>query len=709
MGRRAQYHQSAFCDNRLCAILATLNMSLYLRLSGRHSVMNLRHYLFDAPLAIMPDSIIVLEKDEFRTGEIWIQSLSEHPDICGIVMPIELESPIHTYQDAFGSDLLNWLRWSAEYPIRCVPVLAVAFQTLAMILRRTKNLLLVSQGTEFIRLPDAIEHFERFVQNVRGPNAHEYWTNSAEVDRLAGATGSIIQQLSYHDLANEYYSASRLWEGYKQSLDNLKDNIQTDCSSVLFVEKKRVDNIHFIWEDTKIIPLLRKPHVRQYLLLAHNQSHAPIYPRVPDAAQILYRHIATGLPRTTRILLVDDEYDKGLAEVLLQILFRQSTFSIKNGDRELVYVERSLNSKNWARMVCVKTADLALHWLSRWGEVDAPKEDEWTFTVDHKDWLKTWASTLRVKDFGDSNEDDILGENITYQVDNSRGYPKGVNTVILLDLRLDRNGDKDFFDTLSLESVRLRRLIKLRKHPAPIVMLTASRQAPAYASIMGDADIADGWLTKEGPDLVPDNDNSARAVYYLLERLHLFACIHDWYRDELRWNPKWKLEYSKLRDSQNWDNTLIRLGTCARNLLLSMHNLDFQHEHRVTPVGLNWVDHHTKDCSPVERILVSRRVVIAALLETAIWVNNKPQWDIERFNELIPGKYGRERISVKAVYDVVKNFNVKLWLVSTKPDLLRTLLPEEYGWLKEQFPHNRYPDIYRHLTEVSRSTTKEPR
>lgn len=662
--------------------------------------MDILDYRFDAPLLVEPDGLVVLPADDWETGEAWLRALSRHQNLCGIVLPLELESKVHSRQEAAGVALLNWLRWSADEPVCRVPALAIAFQSLEALLCSTLNLLLVSRGTEFVRLPESRARLIAFVEAVRGPDAPNLWCDQSDLERLGATSGNAAAQISYHDLANDYYSASRLWAGYKAALDDARREFNGSVAASIGMEQDRTEQVRFAWEDEKVKPLLRLPHVRQYLAAAKKRLGAPLYPTVPKAEQVIRRHVENGLSPTTRILMVDDEFDKGLADVLLQILFRQSEFSVRNGGDEWVYSEESSSGERWARFVCVKTADAAIHWLAHWGDVDQPESSDWSFETDSQEWLRTWAITLDASMQSESDSTEILCQNPRRRVENPKARPKGVNTVVLLDLRLNPTEQRETYDPEGLRSVRLRRLIKQQEKPVPIIMLTASRQAMTYAVVMDDAERADGWLTKEGPDTTPEDENSARAIHYLLERLHLFACVQDWYRDELRWEPEWKLAYAKWRGAPLWNGSQSRVEAISTQLFGSIQQAEFREKHKYVAAGLGWADEHSEGCSSIERLLIVRRVIVAALLLTADWRSDQPRWNPDAFDALIPGKEGRR--NVKAVYDVVKNFKVKLWLVSSKPELLDMLLREEYQWLAQQFDGDKQRALFAYLATGDR-------
>lgn len=672
-------------------------------------------YRFEAPLLVMPDKAIMPDENDWQTGEAWLEFLSKNSTILGVVLPLELKRPYRQY--AVGVELLDWLRWSANEPLCRVPILAAAFQPLEALLRRTLNLLLVMQGTKFVRLPEAVEQLEAFVHAVRTDKKYQWWADPADLDRLAGATGAAAG-ITYHTLANDYYSASRLLAGYNAALREAAGNAKGRTKKLLEAEQRRMAQVKFDWEDTKVKSRLQRPEVQQYLKSAKRRLGTPVYPEVLEGNQIIQAHVQDALSPTTRILLVDDEFDKGLAEVLLQILFRKDTFSIKREGEEWVYSELR-DQIPWARFVCVRTVDQAVHWLDYWKDVKAPGENGWHFETNQNTWLAAWASFLDVSASLRPDPKDVLGLNDRCPVDVPSARPKSTNTVILLDLRLEPNEQQETYHPLKLKSTKLRSFIKQQRSPLPVIMLTASRQAMTYQAIMDEADKqADGWLTKEGPDITPEDGNSARAVHYLLQHLQESALLQGGYRYAMRWDQKWKSDYlGLLRDIQSLEKTLEHIERNSTELFKKIQDNSFRAQHK-NAIGMSWADDFAGP-SPTERVLVLRRVIVASLLRTTDWTDATPTtliWNTKNLDNFLPGNEYRKDLETKnkglekknhpnrkrrsesaPIYSVVINFNEKLWLKSAGPELLNMLFLEEYEWLKQQFL--KRPDIYATIEE----------
>jgi len=116
-------------------------------------------YCFRVPLLIHANGVSEVPDNGWNSGERWIETLSSE-EIAGtvkaLVLPLELKTRSRRYQDLFGIELIDWLRWCAPEPMRWVPVVALGWQQLPAILRRKPNLLLVSSGTQFREIKDAI-------------------------------------------------------------------------------------------------------------------------------------------------------------------------------------------------------------------------------------------------------------------------------------------------------------------------------------------------------------------------------------------------------------------------------------------------------------------------------------------------------------------------------------------------------------------------
>ncbi len=635
------------------------------------------------------------------SGEDWLKRLDSATGLRGVILPLELRTAYSSRQELYGLELLEWLRWSAPEPLRYVPVLALAWQSLAQVLRRKPSLLLTARGTTFARLPEAAEGqwsaAQRFVDAVRRAGADRLCAHPKDIERLATGALRRPEQVTHHDLANEFYAAWRLWEGYRRAL---KDANGRTASCALQAEIERANSVQFSWE-AELKRRMLQPAFRQFQL-SRQHWEFPAYPPVDEAARVVQVHVEEGLPAGTRILLVDDDFDKGLAEVLLRILFRHVEFRWRLDEDEWIYSEESHKGR-WARFVCVKDVAGASYWLKYWH----PKELDLTgsdLPLERTEaaWKGRWARAL-----GANSADKV--EYILDKLDNPAARPRNPQTIVLLDLRLQREKVAPIYATREMESVRLREAIKAADPDFPVIMLTASRQAVNFAAVMVDAREVDGWLTKEAPDVPADDENSSRAVHYLLERLHLFACLRDWYRPEFEWNLERKLAYARLHNSPHRDSCLAHVAQRAEAIfrtLLTGRTLQDKYkgekfysciESEVTPLRFD-----------VERRLVARRVAVAALLHTAKWTSEGPQWHVDAFQNLMPGR--PDKNIVKAVYDVV-NFNDRLWLTTSEPALVARLLKEEFEWLLNRHweQHGESIGAWVHrLSESSRLASPAP-
>ena len=581
---------------------------------------------------------------------------------------MELPGPGGRRGELWGIELLRWLRWSGSDSVRLLPVLAVAWQPLEVILRRKHELLLVSAGTRFVRLPDVMDGqpsiIDHFAQHVRAEPS-KWGASKEDIDQLAGGSIGEAARLTHHDLANEGYSACRLWAGYVRAL---RDAGGARPGRGLTQKIAWAQGLRFPWQD-ELRRRQRQPAFQQFQI-ARRALPPPQYAPIQEAERIVQEHAVRGLPPALRLLLVDDEFDKGLADALLRVLFGDVEFTSSGPEgREWVYAEASGEGQNnrWVRFACVKNTTTAIHWLKHWREVDSSGDVQLSTT--HDSWLDAWASPG-------------LGVTQLEKIDSHTAPPARPITVILLDLRLSREQPEAAYDPDDFESLVFRRAVKDQRPNVPVIMLTASRQALNYAVAMADAGSQDGWLTKEAPDVPLDDVNSSRAVHYLLERLHLFSLAGEWYRTELGWTSEQMIEFNRLWQRPDRESLLEAVQQKAQELFQGAR------ENRCPPIdrGVRFFGFiksamPTPQCSVMPR-LVARKLAIACLLVTADWSNGEPSWSPHKFQGMLPqGPDGKEK-NVSGIYHVV-NFTRDLWIPGRESPLNR-LLAEEYEWLLAQ-------------------------
>jgi len=636
--------------------------------------------VLDEPLVILASETQPLEKSKWESPEAWLSALNEFDSTAlALVLPLELPGRYGRRGELWGVELLRWLRWSAPDSIRFTPVLAVAWQPLEMILRAKHEPLLVSRGAWFVRLPDVLEGFpsfqDRFISQVRA-EPERLKISPPDLELLAGGTAGEAARLTHHDLANEGYSAWRLWAGYLHALLQASEGTRnTRSSKEVFAWAKKVQ---FTWLDDLKQRMLQ-PAFQQFQIL-RRPTAPPQYPEVEDAVQLVRDHAREGLPPVLRILLVDDEFDKGLADVLLKMLFGNVEFTTKGpGSQEWVYSETTAKG-GWVRFACVKTAKAAIHWLAHWGEIKLPTDpDVVEANEDSLDnWRDSWAGVP-------------YPEFQLLRVDQESARPGNLVTVILLDLRLSREEPEASYSPEDFGSLRLRNAVKLDRPDVPVVMLTASRQALNYAAAMAEAGQQDGWLNKEAPDVPVDDCNSANAAHYLLSRLRIFSTLGKWFQTNLDWGPKEIAECGEF-----WlRSDLAQLLKQARSLSTSIFREAASNREVVTEGSDRFYGYIKSKISPRPHKflvrLVGRMVAMACLLRSADWLSTgEPSWNLMRFQRLLPDtlenrrKQSRNEFSSNEFSSYVSIlFNRDLHLPGVN-SAINALLPVEYEWLLEQ-------------------------
>jgi hypothetical protein len=272
-------------------------------------------------------------------------------------------------------------------------------------------------------------------------------------------------------------------------------------------------------------------------------------------------------------------------------------------------------------------------------------------------------------------------------------------TVVILDLRLSRNQVQPIYHPSELPSLQFRSRLKALNQDVPVLMFTASRQANNALAALQNSNESDGWLVKEAPDVLMDDANSSRAALYLIERLHSLSELYSWYRPELEWSNQERSAYSRLHLHPDRENILRHVSVQSTELFNGML------EGRFKGVGLQFKEFVAKEAPKrrlsIEHVLISRRIVVAAVLWTCRPDPKSPGWaerEVDAFSELLPGAYDKRRI-IKAPYNRV-NFNTVLWMRSR--DILLQLLKEEVEWLWElPWPEPRRARIHSYLAHAN--------
>lgn len=669
----------------------------------KNAARELGDYRFDRPIFVLSESIRFCQEDEFADGASFIKALRDlKTDVLGIIIPLELKTRLHCAQELLGLDLLEWSRWAGS-PLEQTPVLALSWFTFEKLQRLRPSLLLSHSATQFLRLPASPGTLERFVEDVR---LCRFAQEGGSWEAVRGGA-AVDSALTHHDLANDYYGAYRLWVGYAAALKQTQRILGSSVD--LTLETERVANVSFAWTG-RLEKKLDQPHVRRFQASAEHDEF-PAYPEPNeqerlDTYRMLLSHLTVGVGAETRVLFVDDQFKKGWSEVLLEILFQVEAFTYET-EHEAVYAEaqRGTPQKSpqpmWARFVCVDSAERARLWLDYWGLMPLQKKEA---VQARAAWAKEWASTLHIGVEESSELQDILGHSSAGSVDAPSARPKDATTIALLDLRLESQHQPRIFNVADLDSIRLRTDLKMQQPALPIIMFTASRHAITSTQIMRNSSDADGWYVKEAPDVPPNDENTARGVLYLLDRVHLFSQLHLWYRESLEWDSERKLEYAHFYNSIYRAEVLRHIEAHATRI--------FEHV-RAGTTGWDNGGYPTyfvfiQERAPVQRFeveltLVARRVALATLLLTATAEAGEIRWNADEFNRILPGSpHARQ---VKAVYDKL-NFNRVLWLRTR--DIHTQLLPEEVEWLSQiQWPRAMCKPIERFLARAAEVIKKE--
>jgi hypothetical protein len=687
-------------------------------------------YSFRVPLLIHEEGLSEVPLDGWHSGEAWIETLSTAritSPIKALVLPLELKTASGRYSTLFGVELLSWLRWCGRDSIRWLPVIAVSWQSLTAVLREKPNLLLVCPGTQFHEITDVLAHDRRLLQLAIAAAQRGKLARCDQSALRCYTMGTAVEaaQVTYHDLANDHYAAYRLWVGYLHALEKslAASRLKPEIRQALRKELDRAGKTPV----PSVDEIERKQHTPsfQHFKLVRSVAQIPAYPQMEGAETIFPQHILNGLPPKTRVLLVDDEFDKGVASVLLQVLFRQADFTVQSTE-QAIYKEYLKDSAK-ARFVCVKTAEAARNWLRYWGEL--PFSDDAIEAIAHRlsskecasnpesGSFKTWIletyrmlggseqsfdQAMRRKDSAEKSKYDDPESEFRYfaaslldALDNPDASPKKMTTVMILDLRLEKGTVPELYNAEFFSSTALRREVKHAQPQLPILMFTASRQAMNYVTIMDEARNVDGWLCKEAPDSPEDIENSTNSLLYLISKIHRFSTMGEWWHRGLGWDSSDEQEYGDFYAGPQFNDSVDHINKEATRILELIHQDTFS---KITPdkgllrrlsQTLFQPLHHR-----IELLLVARRLIIGTLLMTSESGGQSLSWDAVEFVGRLRGiKYIEPLLECGESVRVSKFGNQReFWFPSLTPErVMKVLLEDELLWLQLQDWRNLAP------------------
>jgi len=557
-------------------------------------------------------------------------------------------------------------------------------------------------------MKDGNKLLEDFVARVRGGEAFQYRERKEDLRLLAFGRAKAAENLTHHDLANDFFAGWRLWKGYLKALEDVSIVRSKNADATKSIKQllEHASQVVFEWQD-ELERKIRRPYFREFCLSRERVAVAS-YPEVESAQNVVRLHAQQGLPSDSRILFVDDEFDKGMADVLLQILFGRVNggrleFTTKGPmNDEWVYSEPAARKTRecqegdrWARMVCVKDIYTAALWLKYWGEVDLfeprrRKSPKLASYRTEESWADDWAEFFGQERKAIRDIKDILGYQTigNLNLDKDIARPKGVSTFLFLDLRLVVNsaGAEDD-SSLERDSKLFLNALKSQRPDIPVLMLTASRQTNKYTEFMGSGQgeaeplKADGWLIKEAPDAMTGDTNSSRSAYYLLDFMYLSAQMNKWYRPSISWDQEVKQAYHEMWSSPYFDECLNNVCNRADAYLKNLKDDKFREYNRGRKL-LGSVQQDGENFKfDIEGRLVARRVAVWALLYTADWSGEYPSWKVADFLSQLSCM----PVSIKIEYPSnVLNFKTDLLLGTYTHKLLEKLLKEEYDWLEKQ-------------------------
>jgi hypothetical protein len=635
----------------------------------------------DRPTLIVAGGNDPLEDRIWLNLKSWqdhLAALLEQNRLRGVILPLELATPSHCRGELYGLELLERLRWSTDSATE-IPVVALAWQSLERILRSRPNLLLIHEFTCFQRLPVTSINYAPFcsAENHPFPRVGAPWSSIAARIDLDSANRT------HHDLANDYYAAHRLWQGYRYLLQAKAKGPPNSADSLQEL-LKAADSADFEWLP-HLQSIMKAPDFRRFQA-ASRRLEFPSYPPIPveQADPLLKAHLCDGLPETIRILMVDDCFKKGLADVICKILFPTGHFT-RTIEHEWVYSQNAAKG-NWARFVCVDSVGRARNWLRHWSLLPEPK------TSEEEEEFSSWIAEWKPRPPGQSSGPDAGATLQTplWELDAKSAEPSGVGTIVLLDLRLEEHGHQRSYQVETFASVRFRELLAKFCPTIPVLMFTASRQALNYAYVMGRASEFDGWLIKEAPDIPVDDVNSSNAVLYLLREIHLLPNIKSWYREQMEWTFERKLQYSHWRNRPNFSDLLKSAMDLARLVFLDLRRRPFS-DTKATSHSEFLKDTVPAGWDVFQRLHFSRLLVAAGLLLTADLRHSKLAPNVKSLQDFMPFKPKGQSTRMLKVYELL-NFTADLRMRTGS--FLEQLMECEIEWLRDlPWPGDRQKEI----------------
>jgi len=274
--------------------------------------------------------------------------------ISGFVIPLEFSFQSDQLTHFDGITLLECLQVS---DFKEKPMLVYSWLTIETILRIRPSSALIAGNTFFKQMPFPLpEYMPKF---LRLKPDEQTQTSMAFSDLTS----------TYHDMANDYYGAYRLWLGFKHAISIHAQSFMSDADALQSSQMER-------WWANKAEHFNSLPYKSQQAKLQSLPITRPQYPDYFDKPQMLLgQHVKTGLDKKLRILYIDDEYHKGYSDVLRSMFFFKELFNQQltnicpdsapeTGD---IWGQTTADGDKNIRFVACSNVETAKHWLKDWG------------------------------------------------------------------------------------------------------------------------------------------------------------------------------------------------------------------------------------------------------------------------------------------------------------------------------------------------------